>query len=160
MDKKILVRNTIALSAAIVLVGGVLAARAATNDNTVSNQAYQRGAGMGQAAKGQGWQNLSEEEKTKLEADREVRQQEAETRRAAAEAAINANDYQAWVAAVGTASPMAQKVTAANFSRFSEAHKLMTQARDIMSELGIEEGPGMGRGHGQGQGRGMMMHQQ
>jgi len=157
MDKKILVKNTLVLSAAAVLIGGVLVAQAATNDSTVVGQFFHRGSASGQEQKGQGWQNLSEEDKAKLEADREVRQQEAESRRAEVDAAINANDYQAWVTAVGADSPMAQKVTAANFSRFSEAHKLMTQARDIMSEIGLEQGPGMGRG--QSRGMGLMMHQ-
>lgn len=154
MDKKILARNTLVLSAAAVLIGGGLAAQAAT-DGTTARQFFHRGADLEQGEKGQGWQNLSEEDKAKLEADREARQQAAESRRAEVDAAISANDYQAWVAAVGADSPMAQKVTAANFSRFSEAHKLMAQAREIMAEIGLEQGPGMG--HGQGRGMGLMM---
>lgn len=155
MDKKILARNTLVLSAAAVLIGGGLAAQAATNDNSATYQFFHRGAVSEQEARRQGWQNLSEEDKTKLEADREVRWQAAESKRAAVDAAISANDYQAWVKAVGADSPMAQKVTAANFSRFSEAHKLMAQAREIMAEIGLEQGPGMG--HGQGRGMGLMM---
>ncbi|MFZ2310261.1 MAG: hypothetical protein WAW11_01835 [Patescibacteria group bacterium] len=84
------------------------------------------------------------------ETTREARRAEMETKRTAVEAAIKANDYNAWVAAVGTSSPMAQKITAANFSRFVEAHNLQTQARAIMTELGLENGEGRGMGMGMG----------
>ncbi len=69
----------------------------------------------------------------------------------AVQAAIEAGDYQAWQTAVGDA-PIGQKITADNFSRFVEAHQLMSQARAIFDELGIDR-PMMG-GHHNGQGRG------
>ena len=65
--------------------------------------------------------------------------------RDAADAAIEAGDYNAWLEAVGEGCPMAQSVNADNFSKFSEAHKLMNQAHDIFAELGIERG-GFGMG--------------
>ena len=84
------------------------------------------------------------------EATREARKAEMETKRTAVEAAIKANDYNAWVTAVGTSSPMVQKITATNFARFVEAHNLQEQARAIMTELGLENGEGRGMGMGMG----------
>ncbi len=61
--------------------------------------------------------------------------------RAKVDAALEAGDYNAWKAAVGD-SPIASKVTADNFAKFAEAHKLHEagkddQAKAIMDELGI-----------------------
>lgn len=70
----------------------------------------------------------------------------------AIEIALKNNDYAAWAAAsVGT--PMADKITEANFAKFVQAHTLMEQgnrdgARAIMDDLGIEPPKGMNRGHG------------
>ena len=70
----------------------------------------------------------------------------------AAKQAIENNDYQGWLSAVGTGNPLAGKITADNFSQYSQAYKDMASgdyqgARAIQEELGI--GPMMGmRGHG------------
>ncbi|MBU2567006.1 hypothetical protein KKG46_05635 [Patescibacteria group bacterium] len=81
------------------------------------------------------------------------------------EAAIN-GDYQTWfdlVAVDGQLPEHLQVINADNFSRFSEMHQLMDDAKTIREELGLE-GPqkgfpakGIGRGmHGQmGQGMGL-----
>lgn len=68
-------------------------------------------------------------------------------------AAIEANDYEAFVTAAGDL-PMFKTITADNFDRFVEAHNLRQAgdfegARDIMDELGIK-GPSMGVGRGFG----------
>lgn len=89
------------------------------------------------------------------QATREARRAEMDTKRTAVEAAIKANDYNAWVTAVGTSSPMAAKITATNFTRFVEAHNLQEQARTIMTELGLENGEGRGMGMGMGFNRGL-----
>ena len=64
----------------------------------------------------------------------------------AARAAVEAGDYEAWKAAIGD-SPMAEKITAENFSKMVEAHKLMLEgkyeeARELKTEMGFN---GMGR---------------
>lgn len=51
--------------------------------------------------------------------------------------ALDNNDYEAWLAAVGEDSKMAEKINEDNFSRLVEAHNLMQEAREIMEELGI-----------------------
>ena len=93
------------------------------------------------------------------DADIEARRAETEKTRAAIEAAIAANDYDAWVKAVGTSHPWVSKITKDNFSKLVEAHNLRQQADKIMAELGIDkgigEGQGFGFGLGKGEGRGM-----
>ena len=58
--------------------------------------------------------------------------------------ALEAGDYQAWLEAVGTDSPMAQAVSEDEFPHLLEAHNLMQeakekmdQARQIKEELGL-----------------------
>lgn len=70
-------------------------------------------------------------------------------------AAILAGDYDAWYALVtktGKDKQVLEVITKDNFAKFSEAHKLMEQSRQIMSDLGIEKGPGKGIGAGMGMG--------
>ena len=88
------------------------------------------------------------------DADIEARRLEMEKTRAAIEAAITANDYSAWIKAVGTNHPWASKITKDNFSKLVEAHNLRQQADKIMAELGIEKGIGEGQGFGFGLGKG------
>lgn len=67
-------------------------------------------------------------------------------------------DYSAWKVVVGDNNPFAGKITAENFTRFTESHNLRQQADNIMTELGIEKAPGDGfhmgahRGHGMNRG--------
>jgi len=83
------------------------------------------------------WQNRTENKTDRA----------AETaKRAAVVAALKANDYNAWVTAVGPNAPILQKINASNFSRFVEAYNLRQQADAIMTELGVNQGLGMG-GH-------------
>jgi len=87
---------------------------------------------------------------------------------AAARTAIENNDYNAWKTAVGD-NPISEKITADNFAKLAEAHKLMQEgkyeeARALREELGLggrgmmgemKGGRrGMGMGMGQGFGRG------
>jgi hypothetical protein len=92
-----------------------------------------------------------------MEATRTTHQAEMTVKRTAVDAAIKAGDYKAWVLAVGADSPQAQKITQANFAKFSEAHNLMEQARAIFTDLGLENGEGRGLGMGMGGGFGRMM---
>ena len=69
----------------------------------------------------------------------------------AVEAAIKANDYNAWVTAVGSNAPILQKINATNFSSFVQAYNLEQQANAIKTSLGLKGEPwgmlGMGNGH-------------
>ncbi|QQR82962.1 hypothetical protein IPJ72_04000 [Candidatus Peregrinibacteria bacterium] len=89
--------------------------------------------------------------------DRQAHFEEMEAHRAEVDAAIKANDYEAWKQAVSTGpmgAQMAEAISADEFPRFVEAHKLMQSAHDqmeqahtIMEELGAPQFGKMG-GHG------------
>lgn len=55
-------------------------------------------------------------------------------------AALDASDYNAWVTAVGTSSPMVTKITASNFPQYVQAYQLRKQADAIMTGLGLVKG--------------------
>lgn len=150
MQNKKLLNTVMALSALALIGGGLIAVQAAENN------AFGRKA-LKESGEGRGFQNLSEADKLKVEAERESHRAEMEANRTAAQAAIASGDYNAWKAAVGENSPFAEKVTAENFAKFVEAHKLMDQAGEILKGIGIEEGANMGMGMGKalGHGRGM-----
>lgn len=93
-----------------------------------------------------------------LAAQREV----MEAHHAAVNKAVAAGDYAAWKAAMSTlpangrGGDMTTVITEANFPRFAEMHRLMTQADAIRTELGLTDmGPGM-----HGRGKGMMQQVQ
>ena len=167
MKKDTLVKGAAVFGALALMAGGMVAADAAINNSAIknlnTNQAQKSGQGLGlghERGQGQMMAGLSETERTaklaEMEANRSVHQAEMTVQRTAVTAAINSNDYNAWVKAVGADSPLAKKVTAANFAKFSEAHKLMEQARAIFTDLGLDngiEGHGLGMGMGFGGGR-------
>lgn len=78
-----------------------------------------------------------------------------ETKMTAINAALEAGDYNAWVAAVGADCPMLEKINATNFNRYVEAHNLRQQEQEIMIELGLSRGEGTHMGTGRGVGKGM-----
>jgi hypothetical protein len=95
------------------------------------------------------WQNLSDAEKTELEAGREARRAEAEARHEAVEAAMDAGDYNAWLAAHNGDEPILEKINADNFPTLVKAHNYFENGRALMEELGVERGMGKGMGgHG------------
>lgn len=89
--------------------------------------------------------------------DRELKRTEMQTKMEAVKSALDNSNYTAWVAAekaVDENSPVLEKITSDNFSKYVEAHQLRSQADSIMSNLGIEKGRGMGLGLGMGDGFG------
>ena len=70
-------------------------------------------------------------------------------KREAVQAALQAGDYNAWVVAVGSSSPMLAKINQSNFAQFVQAHQLRQQADAIMTGLGIEHGFRLGQGEAQ-----------
>ncbi len=70
-------------------------------------------------------------------------------KRDAIKAALEAGDYEAWLAAVGD-GPVTEKINADNFDQLVEAHRLMQEgdkegAKAIFKELGLKR-PGAHRG--------------
>lgn len=81
--------------------------------------------------------------------------------RDAADKAIEAGDYAAWKAAMGTftngratsagswhGNGITTVVTEANFAKFAEMNKLMRQADAIRKEIGLDRGNAIGQGMG------------
>lgn len=131
-----------AMAIAALIIGLNQFSQAASSDSSsktslqVGSQSNVRG--QGRMMNGHGQARMTAEERATFEKEREVR-------RLAADTAINANDYEAWVKAVGEDFPMISKINKDNFSKFAEAHRLRQSADKIMTELGIES---MGRGFG------------
>lgn len=84
---------------------------------------------------------LTDEQRSKLLAEKQAKYD-------AVQKAINANDYNAWLDAVGKDSPIAKQITSDKFATFIEAHKLMNQAQEKFKSIGLEKGMGMGMGLG------------
>ena len=144
MKNKKLMNTVIALSALALIGGGIIASQAA------SDNIFEARNGKAMGGEARGFENLSEEEKIVMEAQRENRQAEMQADFEAVEAAILANDYNAWKNAIGGNNPFATKVTADNFAQFIKAHNLMNEAREVLKGIGIEDGPAMGFDRGQG----------
>ncbi len=64
-------------------------------------------------------------------------------KQAAIDAALQASDYNAWVTAVGTTSPLLTKINSTNFPQFVQAYQLRKQADAILVGLGLNQGQGM-----------------
>jgi hypothetical protein len=143
MKKDNLIKGAAVLGVLTLMTGGVVAANAAGN-NSKSLEGKNRG------------QNAVTLTATQ-QANRTERQTEMKTRQDAIEAAIKANDYAAWVKAVGENNPITKKITKDNFAKFIEAHNLVEQARTIFTDLGLKNGEGKGAGMGIGVGIGHMM---
>ena len=152
MNKKKALFGLGTLSLALLAAGTVsAAANTATNTTETTNTKGNR-----PALAGKNRPELTDEQKSEMEAKRS----EMETKMTAVRAAVTAGDYNAWVKAqqaIDEDCPLLTKITADNFSRYAEAQKLREQAMAIDKELGLEE---MGRGgHGWGMGLGFKMGQ-
>ena len=64
--------------------------------------------------------------------------------KAAINAALAANDYNAWLIAVNPNSAIAKKITAANFSQLVQIYQLRLQMITLMTNLGLKNGMMMG----------------
>lgn len=110
----------------------------AINEEAFRQGNIQDGRGQEKMMKGYGQNRMTDEERAVFEAEQIAKRQAIET-------AIDNNDYEAWVKAVGEDCPMLAKITKENFAKFAEAQQLRQAADKIMAELGIE---GIGRGLG------------
>jgi len=101
------------------------------------------------AATGRGRINARHEQRNLTEAQKT----EINTKAEAVRTALTKGDYTAWMTAekaINANAPILTKITADNFNKFAEAHRLREQADAIMKELGLNEGPGLGMGRGLG----------
>ncbi len=132
--------TTLAIIGAVGLSSSVLAADGINNGFSLGKNRTERS-------------GLTEEQK----ADMDARRAGMETKMTAINAALEAGDYNAWVAAVGADCPMLEKINATNFNRYVEVYKLRQQEQKIMEELGLKGDnihPGVGKGLGLGKGMG------
>jgi hypothetical protein len=141
---------------ALVAVSGI-ALGAFAQSNTTDTQNTTGASGQMRMHK---WENLSEADRAKLDADFTARKAEMAAKRTELNDAMK-NGYAAWVEAVkkniGDTAPILSQVNESNFSKFVEGHNLMEQGRTILAGLGIERGI-FGKGGGPGMGKGMGMH--
>ncbi len=136
------------------LIAGVLGAltlavavpiyvRAATSNNTTGGHAF----GLArQAAWGGNWKNLTADQQAALQAKLAAAQAQRAAKEQAIKDAIAANDYNAWVQAVGANSPLAQKITADNFAQYVALYNLEQQVQAQRQALGLNK-VGLGLGH-------------
>jgi len=89
---------------------------------------------------------LTDAEKTAMAA----KKAEMDAKKTAEEAALKANDSNAWVTAVGANAPILQKITATNFSTYVELYNLHQQEQTLATQLGLtgNDGRGLGMGFG------------
>ena len=140
MDNKKITAIAASLVALVAVGGLALSSFAQNGSDSAATAPY-----LGQKNKG-GWQNLSEEAKAELEADRSARRAAAEVRREAVKAAMASGDYNAWAAAHDADDPMLEMINLENFPKLIQAHDYFESGREIMAELGIEKGQGQGWG--------------
>ena len=74
-----------------------------------------------------------------------INPEEMKAKMDAIKAAIDSNDYTAWLNAVGADSPIAKAITADKFAQYIEAQKHFEAGQAILNDLGLNkgEGPGM-----------------
>lgn len=82
--------------------------------------------------------NISEEEREVRLGEMEEGRGQASERREKVKAALEAEDYEAWVNAIEEDNSLVENITEENFPRFVEAHELRQEAGEIMEELGVE----------------------
>lgn len=134
MKRKNIILVVSAFALLAVIGGGTMSALAAT-DSTVGRGGFHLFGFMNK-------KNLTDEEKSALDAKMKASQADRAAKQAAIEAAIAAGDYNAWAKAVGENCPLLKNVTVDNFSKYVQAEKLMKQAGDIYKEIGINKGLG------------------
>lgn len=131
MQKKYLIISS-ALALSLLLVVSVASVSAAAN----KNNSFQHGKG-GAMSGGHGQYSISQH--YNMMQDMEARQQ-------AEEKALAANDYNAWLQAVGTSTPITKKINQTNFAQYVEIYNLRQQIKIKAQALGLDDvaGPGMG----------------
>jgi DNA-directed RNA polymerase subunit N (RpoN/RPB10) len=81
---------------------------------------------------------LTDEQKATINTEREAKQAEMETKMEAIKSAVISSNYDAWLEAIGSDNKLAEKINSDNFSKYVEAYNLQEQAKNILSELGLE----------------------
>lgn len=141
---------TVLSLSAMALAAVPIATKAAT---ATSSDAVKNRPALGRHFQGQN-SNLTDAEKTALKQKMETGRAAREAQKLVVDKAIEAGNYDAWLAAVGTNNPFLGKITKDNFSKLQELHQLENQIKTLKTSLGIEDFGRDGLGSGL-QGRGI-----
>jgi len=142
----LIISGAAALVALVAVTGLAMSSYAADTDTSASANANQRGL-FGR--------NLTDEQKTDMQAERDAMRAERDAEMQTVRDAIEAGDYNAWKSAMDEDAPILEKINEGNFSKLVEMHNLRQQADDIAAELGIVKGEMRGEGFGGGMKMGM-----
>jgi len=156
----LLITSAAALVALVAVTGLAMSTYASETDTDTTNTDDTQDV-RGSFGRGAFGQNLTDEEREELEADREARRAERDAEMQSVRDAIEANDYSAWksaISAIDEDASILEKINESNFSRLVEMHNLRDQADDIQEELGIERGDMHGGCLGEGRGMGSRGH--
>jgi hypothetical protein len=151
MKKKNIIAGLSVLTVLAIAVGTNVVSAAETSSGTILEKTRNR---LGRNVENR--PELTEEQKAEMAA----RRSEMEAKMAVVQKALEANDYNAWVAAqkaMNEDCPLLEKINADNFGEYVAANNLRMQAGEKMRGLGLEgdERPGLGFGRGQGMGERM-----
>ncbi len=155
MKKSNVMMTGAAALVALVAVAG-MAMYTFAQDNTATDTPTAPFFGRG----GMQWQNLTDEQKTQLEAQRQAQQEKYQAERDEINAAM-AKGYDAWVTVVkkymGENAPILSVINTGNFDKYVQAQGYSQQAQTLYDEIGLP-GKGFGGCLGGGFGRhgGMM----
>ncbi len=143
MKRKILFSSLILIIAAAAIMTIAQTSYAAETVNS-SNAAASSSGQLNRHGKfGAGIPNKLKGNKTAKDSNK-MTQADRLKKQTAVNAALEANDYNAWAQAVGANSPLLAKINQNNFSQFVQAHQLRKQADKIMMDLGLNNGMGCG----------------
>ena len=133
---------TIALAAGFAFNAYAQTADSASTDKTTAVKAHNN-----QHSERIKPENMTAAQKAAFEARRTEMEKEMAAKIAAMQTAVNSGSYDTFSQAVktqfGENSPILKKVTADNFTQFTEAYKLMVQAQEKFKAIGLEADSGM-----------------
>lgn len=135
---KKIVLSSIAMAAVLAVLGGFASTSLAATGTT-----------------GQNTGNYSTTKITKIKKhvanpSKAARLAAMKAKQAAIKAALEASDYNAWLAAVGANSAITKKINATNFPQLVQIYQLNKQILTLKTGLGINNGSGWNLGEGMG----------
>jgi hypothetical protein len=151
MTKKYIITSMVAITIIAVTVGATTTVRAYSSNSSTSTVGREK-------FKGEKRSELTEAQKAEMKTKIEAINAKQKINAEAVKKSLEIGDYNTWVAAtkaINANSFVLTKINATNFSKYVEAHKLQTQAQNILKELGINNGEIGGPRGGHSEGRGM-----
>ena len=147
MDRRnFMIKGAAALVALVAVVGVSAVTFAVNNSNPNPGDTPNNSDNAAQSQYGPGMMRHHNDGEMPCQRNKEVDREKIEE-------AVENGDYGVGTEATPEDHPMAENINSEeDFSKLQEAHGLMEEARSIMSELGVENGPGkrgigMERGH-------------